>query len=113
MVRKVIVLGGGSAGFIAAAALKFKIPSLQVQVIRSPDIGIIGVGEGSTGSLTLFLRDYMCVNHQKFFEVAKPTWKLGLRFIWGKTPVFQLHLRPATRHSSGTGNPARERILLR
>src|SRR4026209_3064081 len=82
-VNKVIVLGGGSAGFMAAIALKAKVPALDVLVIRSKDIGIIGVGEGSTIPLTKFLHEYLQVGHKKFLEVAQPTWKLGLRFIWG------------------------------
>src|SRR5256885_10902592 len=41
--RSIIVLGGGSAGFLAALALKTKMPDLPVTVIRSKEIGIIGV----------------------------------------------------------------------
>jgi tryptophan halogenase len=83
VINNVIVLGGGSAGFMAAISLKVKLPQLSVRVIRSKDIGIIGVGEGSTIPLTKFLHEYLQVGHKKFLEVAQPTWKLGLRFIWG------------------------------
>ena len=88
MIKRVVILGGGSAGFIAALALKSKLPHLEVQVIRSKEIGIIGVGEGSTPALTRFLHDYLGMNLKKFFAVAQPTWKLGLRFIWGTRPYF-------------------------
>src|SRR5437867_4948504 len=88
-VNNVLVLGGGSAGFMAALALKVKLPSLRVTVIRSKDIGIIGVGEGSTVPLTSFLHDYLAVGMKKFHETAQPTWKLGLKFIrWGPRPFF-------------------------
>jgi tryptophan halogenase len=86
--RKIIVLGGGSAGFLAALALRAKVPSIPVTVIRSKDIGIIGVGEGSTISLTDFLHNYIKIDSRKFFETALPTWKLGLKFIWGTRPHF-------------------------
>ena len=43
-VSSIIVLGAGSAGLIAALTLKRKIPGMKVQVVRSPDIGIIGAG---------------------------------------------------------------------
>src|SRR6478752_7270979 len=82
-ISKVIVLGGGSAGFMAALTLKIKLPHLDVRVIHSSDLGIIGVGEGSTVALTRFLHDYLRVSPAKFFEVARPTFKLGLKFIWG------------------------------
>jgi tryptophan halogenase len=85
-VQRVIVLGGGSAGFMAAAALKTRLPQIDVHVIRSPDIGIIGVGEGSTVALSVFLHDFLNVGRKKFIEVARPSFKLGLRFIWGPRP---------------------------
>src|SRR4051812_918626 len=88
MVQKVIVLGGGSAGFMAAIALKAKLPALDVLVIRSKEIGIIGVGEGSTLALTRFLHDYLKIGLKRFHEVARPTWKAGLHFIWGPRPYF-------------------------
>jgi tryptophan 7-halogenase len=94
MIKKVIVLGGGSAGNMAAAALKTKAPWLDVQIIRSKDIGIIGVGEGSTVVLTKFLHEYLKIGFKKFIELAKPTWKLGLKFLWGPRPYFNYTFSP-------------------
>jgi len=88
MINRIVILGGGSAGFLAALGLKTKLRNVEVRVVRSKDIGIIGVGEGSTPGLTRFFHDYLRVDSKKFFEVAHPTWKLGLRFIWGPRPYF-------------------------
>jgi tryptophan 7-halogenase len=88
MIQRVIVLGGGSAGFMAAGALKRVMPDLDVLVVRSKDIGIIGVGEGSTVAFTDFLHQLLKVKPKTFFDVARPTWKLGLKFIWGPRPYF-------------------------
>jgi tryptophan 7-halogenase len=93
-VKKVIVLGGGSAGFMAAMALRKRLPMVDVLVIRSRDIGIIGVGEGSTVALTKFLHDYVKVGFKKFHDVAQPTWKMGLNFIWGSRPNFHYTFGP-------------------
>ena len=83
MVKKVVILGGGSAGFLCAMALKIKMPDLQVRVIRSKEIAIIGVGEGSTIPLTQFLHGFLQLDMRKFVALTKPTWKLGMRFLWG------------------------------
>jgi tryptophan halogenase len=94
MIQKVIVLGGGSAGFLVATTLKKHIPVLDVLVIRSPEIGIIGVGEGTAIGLVNFLHKNLKVGLRKFWEVAQPTWKLGLRFEWGPRPYFNFSFAP-------------------
>src|SRR3954447_2506507 len=84
MVQKVVVVGGGSAGFMAAPALKVKMPDLRVLVIRSKEIGIIGVGEGSTVPLTTFLHGYLHADFRTLLRMAQPTLKMGLKFVgWG------------------------------
>ena len=102
MVRKVVVVGGGSAGFMAALGLKVKMPDLRVIVIRSKDIGIIGVGEGSTVPLTTFLHGYLKADLRALLRMGQPTLKMGLNFK-GWTPRghyyypfgAQLDFRPA------------------
>ncbi len=93
-IKKVLVLGGGSAGFMVALALKKRIPALQVVVIRSKDIPIIGVGEGSTIGFTKFLNEYIRVGLKNFYKTARPTWKLGTRFIWGPRENFSFGFGP-------------------
>jgi tryptophan halogenase len=88
MIHRIIVLGGGSAGFIAAVTLKKKLPRLTVHVIRSPDIGVIGVGEGTTAAFPRHFFEFLGYNARSFYEQAEPTWKLGLRFLWGPRDVF-------------------------
>ena len=93
-VTRVLVVGGGSAGFLAAITLKARIPQLQVRVIRSKDIGIIGVGEGSTGQLPRHLHGYLGIDPAEFFRLADPIWKLGIRFLWGRRPFFHYTFAP-------------------
>ncbi len=88
MIKKVIVLGAGSAGLLAALTLRRRLPHLTVEVIRSPDIGIIGVGEGTTPLFPQFLFDYLGLTRRQFYAEAAPIWKLGGRFLWGPRPAF-------------------------
>jgi tryptophan halogenase len=88
VVDNVLVLGGGSAGFLAAITLKYRLPNLPVTVLRSPDIGIIGVGEATTAALPIHLHDYLKLDMGDFYKLAEPTWKIGIRFLWGKRSYF-------------------------
>ena len=90
MVKRVLVLGGGSAGFLAAISLKSKIPNLDVSVIRSKEIAIIGVGEGSTTSVAEHLFEFCGIHPRPFYAAVEPVWKLGGRFIWGRRDHFDL-----------------------
>jgi len=107
MIKSIVVLGGGSAGFMAAIALKTKVPNLDVLVIRSREIGIIGVGEGSTVGFFKFLHEYLGIGPKRFLEVAQPTWKLGLKFLWGPRPHFYYPFGPGLDAlAEGTLKPA-------
>lgn len=88
MIKDVLVLGGGSAGFIAAITLKMKLPGLKVTVLRSPEIGIIGVGEGTTPNVPTHLFGYLGIDPGEFHRRVQPSWKLGIRFLWGKRTSF-------------------------
>ena len=68
---------------MAAVTLKRRLPRLEVQVARSPSIGIIGVGEGTTLAFPKHFFDFLKLKPQQFYAEAEPTWKLGIRFLWG------------------------------
>ncbi len=87
-IKKIIVLGGGSAGFLAAITLKKRMPTLEVVVIHSSKIPIIGVGEGSTFTLPQYLHGYLGINPSHFHHTVKPTYKLGIKFLWGPRESF-------------------------
>ena len=100
MIRKILVVGGGSAGFLAALGIRSKLNAVQVRVLRSPDIGVIGVGEGSTPPLLRYLHKDLRLGPQRFFEIARPTWKLGLKFLWGPRPEFFYSFAPGMESRS-------------
>lgn len=87
-IKNVLILGAGSAGLLASLSLKRKIPELTVRIVRSPEIGTIGVGEGTTVAFPEHLFGYLGLGRKRFHAVAEPTWKLGLRFFWGPRDFF-------------------------
>ena len=74
MINSILVLGGGSAGFLAAITLKHRLPHLSVLVLRSKDIGIIGVGEGTTLPVVHHLHGYLRLDQAEYHRIAQPTW---------------------------------------
>jgi tryptophan halogenase len=93
-IDRVIVLGGGSAGVLAAMTLRKVVPDLPVTLIRSKDIGIIGVGEGTTVAVPNFLHGFLGLDPADFLRAARPTYKLGIRFLWGPRPYFNYTFSP-------------------
>lgn len=73
------VAGGGTAGLVAALMLRKAFPRSEVTVISSSDIGIIGVGEGSTEHWRRFMT--LCdINTNEMVAKASATHKYGIRF---------------------------------
>ena len=94
MIHQILVLGSGSAGLISALTLKRKIPQLHVRVVRDPEIGIIGVGEGTTPNFPDLLFNQLGIPRKTFYALAQPTWKLGIRFKWGSRGSFDYTFAP-------------------
>ncbi len=82
--RSVGVIGGGTAGWLTALALKKRFPDLAVTLVESPDIPIIGVGEATTTLMPPFLHQELGLDIVSLFERVKPTFKLGIKFEWGE-----------------------------
>ncbi len=87
-VRKIVVLGGGTAGFLTALALKKTLPDTHVVVVRSTEMGVIGVGEGTIPSVVHFLHQYLDIDRFELYRQVKASPKLGIRFLWGPRPYF-------------------------
>ena len=83
--RSVAVLGGGTAGYLAALAIRARLPELDVTLIESSSIPVIGVGEATTPELVCFLhaKRFLSLDLPDFYRRVRPTWKLGIKFLWG------------------------------
>lgn len=83
-IRSVAVVGGGTAGYFAALALKSHLPRLEISLIESSKIPIIGVGEATTPLMPPFLHRQLGIDIVELYREVRPTWKLGIKFDWGR-----------------------------
>jgi tryptophan halogenase len=98
MINHVLILGGGSAGFLTAITLKVRLPKLAVTVLRSPDpagASAADIGEGTTVDFPRHLHGYLRLDPGDFHRGARPIRKLGTRFLlWGPRPWFDYTFEP-------------------
>lgn len=79
-VRRVVIAGGGTAGWMAAAAVsKLFGETLEISLIESEDIGTVGVGEATIPTLTTFHR-LLEIDEREFMAASQGTIKLGISF---------------------------------
>jgi tryptophan halogenase len=82
--RSIGVIGGGTAGYLTALAIRKAHPELEVTLVESSSVPIIGVGEATTPLMPNFLHGLLGFEIQELFDEVKPTFKLGIRFEWGE-----------------------------
>ena len=80
-IKRLVVVGGGTAGWMAAAALARQLrPELyEVSVIESSHINTIGVGESIVPPVVAFIRN-LGMNEQDFIQNTQASYKLGIQF---------------------------------
>ncbi|WP_095013094.1 tryptophan halogenase family protein [Tsuneonella mangrovi] len=93
---RVVILGGGSAGWITACLIHqaWGPKGGSVTLVESPQIGIIGVGEGSTPQLKAMF-DHLGIAESEWMAACDATYKLGIRFTgWSERPGFESYFHP-------------------
>lgn len=89
---RVIVVGGGTAGWMTAAALAKLLPTrCSIHLIESEAIGIVGVGEATLPHIRGF-NERLGINEAEFMAATRATFKLGIEFRdWGKAGDSYIH----------------------
>jgi flavin-dependent dehydrogenase len=105
--RRILIVGGGTAGWLTAAYLARHLAlsersHLEVTVLESPDIGPIGVGEGTFPTIRATLQ-FLGIDERRFIRETSATFKQGIRFVdWASAGQEFLHPFEAPFYTEGT-----------
>jgi tryptophan halogenase len=90
--KKVVIAGGGTAGWMVAAALSKQLGKvLNIVLVESDDIGTVGVGEATVPPIRVFHK-LLGINEQEFMRATSATFKLGISFEnWGNIDDNYIH----------------------
>lgn len=94
--QHIVIVGGGTAGWMAANLLmqQWRARGVQVTLVESADIGIIGVGEGSTPYLRQFFAR-LGIAERDWMPACHATYKAGIRFPgWSTVPGYESYVHP-------------------
>ncbi len=77
--NKVVIVGGGSAGWMSAATMVKAFPDKEIVVIESPDYPIIGVGESTLGGITAWA-NWIGIDDKDFMPATDAVYKMSIKF---------------------------------
>ena len=96
-IQNVVIAGGGTAGWMAAAAFSKLIgKNLNITLVESDEIGTVGVGEATIPPIKTFHK-LLGINEQEVMRATNATFKLGIKFEnWGLKDTDYIHSFGAT-----------------
>ena len=91
-VRRIVIAGGGTAGWMVAAGLSKSLgKQYEIRLIESEEIGTVGVGEATIPTLH-FMHEILDLDESEFMKATQATFKLGIQFQdWGAPGQAYIH----------------------
>jgi flavin-dependent dehydrogenase len=81
MVKEIVIVGGGTSGWMTAAYLKKALdPSCDITVVESPNIPTVGVGEATFSTIKLFF-DWLDLDESDWMPPCNATYKMAIKFV--------------------------------
>jgi flavin-dependent dehydrogenase len=80
MAKRVVIVGGGSAGWMTAAYLGKALRDVEITLVESPAIPIIGVGEATFSTVKLFF-DFLEIEESDWMPACNASYKLAIKFV--------------------------------
>ena len=77
---RIVIVGGGSAGWMTAATIIRAYPDKNVTLLESPTISTIGIGESSLPEMNYWV-DFLGIDWDELFVEAEATWKISGKFV--------------------------------
>lgn len=77
--KNIIIVGGGSAGWMTAATLESQFPDYKISLIESKNISTVGVGESTLGQITDWMR-LLKIKDEDFIKHVDGSYKLSIKF---------------------------------
>lgn len=92
--KSILICGGGTAGWMAANLMQHAWPNCNIRLIESSNIGIIGVGEGSTPALKQFFKR-LNISDSEWMPQCNATYKVGISFPnWSTRKGYESYFHP-------------------
>lgn len=91
-IKSICIVGGGSSGWMTAAAIVKNLPNIKLTLIESPNLPIIGVGESTIGHINQYMH-YIGLKDEDWMAACNATYKTSIKFQdFRETPTEKPHV---------------------